>query len=51
MEQKLLNAQLYKLFPTPIIVGHVPDISICDRLEVLVKKEEQEQRGISEEGY
>jgi len=50
MEQKLLNAQLYKLFPTPIIVGHVPDISICDRLEALVKKEEQEQRGISEEG-
>jgi len=38
-QNKLNNAQIRPLFPTPFIVGEIPDIDMCERLEQVIRKE------------
>lgn len=46
----LVDAGIIPLFATPLIAGNVSDITICDRLETLIRKEMEEKRGRFEAG-
>ncbi len=30
---ELVDKQLFRLFPTPLFTGKLPDLTICDRIE------------------
>jgi len=49
-KNKLVDARIIPLFPTPLIIGNVPDIKICDRLESKLRKEMKAKRGQTEAG-
>lgn len=44
-KNSLDNAQIRNLFPTPLIIGDIPDITLCDRLEKAIRKEMKSGRG------
>jgi uncharacterized protein (TIGR02466 family) len=49
-QNHLNNAQLRSLFPTPLIIGNVPDIKMCDRLEKAIKKQMASGNVVEEPG-
>lgn len=46
----LQNAAMLSLFPTPVVRGKIPDLTLCNRLEKAVKQLEKDREGIFEKG-
>ena len=47
---KLESAGVMSLFPTPLVVGQVSDITLCDRLETAIRKLRDDKVGSIEAG-
>lgn len=44
---ELVSKQLFMLFPTPMFTGMLPDISVCDRVEKVVRQLHRSGQGRS----
>lgn len=44
---ELTAKQVYMLFPTPLFTGKLPDISLCDRIEVKLRELQKSGKGRS----
>jgi uncharacterized protein (TIGR02466 family) len=44
---ELVGKQLFMLFPTPMFTGLLPDFSLCDRIEKVVRNFQKEGKGRS----